>query len=70
LENKRWKIVDDLHAKSWKNVVTAVIIYDQTAIYNVISRTLQIGQLQYWFNLVDEAKKLLPSQPLEPERNF
>ncbi|HLE24588.1 MAG TPA: hypothetical protein VI935_02935 [Thermodesulfobacteriota bacterium] len=69
-ENKRWKIIDELRAESWKNVVSAGIGCDQTSIYNVMSRTFQIGQLQPWYDHTDEVKKLSPGQPLKLERNL
>jgi hypothetical protein len=69
-ENGRLKIIDELRTNSWNNVVAAGIGCDQTSIYNVMSRTFQIGQLQPWFDLIDEVKKLSPGQPLRLERNL
>ena len=67
-ENKRWKIVDDLRAKSWNTAIAAGIGCNQTSIYNVMSRTFQISQLQPWFDLISEVKKLKPGQLLRSER--
>ena len=69
-ENKRWKIIDELRAKSWKNVTSAGISCDQTSIYNVMSGTFQIGQLQPWLDLINEVKKLKPGQQLKLERDL
>ncbi|MCI0454374.1 MAG: hypothetical protein L0Y68_05195 [Candidatus Dadabacteria bacterium] len=69
-ENGSLIITDELRAKSWKNVVAAGIGCDQTSIYNVMSRTFQVGQLQPWLDLANEIQKLSPGQTLKLERKL
>ena len=66
----RLRIIDELHARSWDDVVAAGIGCDQTSIYVVMSRTFQRGQLQPWIELTDEVRKLAPGQPLIVEREL
>ena len=63
-----WKIIDELKADDWANVVAAGIGCDQTSIYVVMSRTYQAGQLQQWLDLTSEVKKLGRGQTLRAER--
>jgi hypothetical protein len=69
-ESGQWRIIDELQAKSWENVVAAGIGCDQTSIYVVMSRTFQPGQLQPWLDLTPEVKKLAPGESLKLERYF
>jgi len=65
-----WKIIDELRAEDWADVLAAGMGCDQTSIYVVMSRTYQAGQLQQWLDLTDEVAKLRPGQPLKIERTF
>ncbi|HZM86036.1 MAG TPA: hypothetical protein VFF31_05710 [Blastocatellia bacterium] len=65
-----WRVVDQLRARSWQNVVAAGIGGDQTSIYVVMSRTFQAGQLSAWLDLTEEIKKLTAGEPLELVRKF
>ena len=67
-EGDRLKVIDELRANDWSDVVAAGIGGDQTSIYVVMSRTYQPGQLQRWFDLTDEVRKLQPGEPLKVER--
>lgn len=69
-EGNRWRIIDELLAKSWNDVVAAGIGCDQTSIYVVMSRTFQPGQLQPWLDLTGEVRKLAQGQPLRLEREL
>ncbi len=69
-EDGVWYITDELFAKSWWDVISAAIGCDQTSIYVVMSRTFQINQLQPWYDLTTEIKKLSPGQSLKIERKF
>lgn len=69
-ENGQWRVIDQLQAESWENVVSAGIGCDQTSIYVVMSRTFQIGQLQPWLDLTEKIKQIAPRQPLKLERNL
>ncbi|NER08655.1 MAG: hypothetical protein F6K17_42075, partial [Okeania sp. SIO3C4] len=69
-EDGIWYITDELFAKSWWDVISAAIGCDQTSIYVVMSRTFQINQLQPWYDLTTEIKKLSPGQSLKIERKF
>lgn len=66
----RWSITDELSAKDWNDVEAAGIGCDQTSIYVVMSRTYQRGQLQSWFDLTGEMKKLKRGEALRLERSF
>jgi hypothetical protein len=68
--NGSWKVIDELSARSWKNVRAAGIGCDQTSIYVVMSRTFQMGQLQGWHDLTKEIGKLAPGQSLKLERTL
>ncbi|MEK6303275.1 MAG: hypothetical protein AABO41_21405 [Acidobacteriota bacterium] len=67
-ENGKWRIVDELRARSWRDVAAAGIGCDQTSIHVVMSRTYQPGQLQEWLDLTDQVRKLRPGEPLKIER--
>lgn len=67
-EDGKLKIEDELLSDSWENVVDAGIGGDQTSIYVVMSRTYQAGQLQPWFDLMPEIKKLKAKDSLKIER--
>ena len=69
-KNGTWKVIDEISARSWKNVRAAGIGCDQTSIYVVMSRTFQMGQLQGWHDLTEEIGKLAPGQPLKLERTL
>ena len=69
-ENGGWKVIDELKAKDWANVVAAGIGCDQTSIYVVMSRTYQPGQLRQWLDLTDEVTKLRPGESLKVERTL
>ncbi|MGL5872342.1 MAG: hypothetical protein ACRC2R_08230 [Xenococcaceae cyanobacterium] len=69
-ENGQWKVIDELNAQSWDDVVSAGIGCDQTSIYVVMSRTFQMGQLREWLDLTDKIKQLSSSQSLKLERNL
>jgi hypothetical protein len=68
--NSTWKVIDELSAKSWKNVRGIGIGCDQTSIYVAMSRTFQVGQLQDWHDLTGELKELRPTQSLRLERTL
>jgi hypothetical protein len=65
-----WYVVDELHAQDWDDVISGGIGADQTSIYVVMSRTFQASQLQPWYDLTNEIKKLHPGQPLIVERKL
>ncbi|MDY6803595.1 MAG: hypothetical protein SXA11_07275, partial [Cyanobacteriota bacterium] len=65
-----WYVVDELHARDWDDVISGGIGADQTSIYVVMSRTFQASQLQPWYDLTNEIKKLHPGQPLIVERKL
>jgi hypothetical protein len=65
-----WKVIDELQAESWENVVAAAIGCDQTSIYVVMSRTFQAGQLQPWLDLTADVRKLSPGETLRVQRHF
>ena len=69
-ENGTWKVIDEVSAKSWKNVRGIGIGCDQTSIYVAMSRTFQMGQLQGWHDLTEELKKFRPTQSLRLERRL
>jgi hypothetical protein len=69
-ENGHWRVIDELQAESWHNVLTAGIGCDQTSIYVVMSRTFQMGQLQPWLDLTDKVNQLAPGQLLQLERKL
>ena len=67
-EDDTFQIVDELHARSWRDVTAAGIGGDQTSIHVVMSRTYQPGQLQEWLDLTNEVGKLKPGEPLRIRR--
>ncbi|ACK70972.1 conserved hypothetical protein [Gloeothece citriformis PCC 7424] len=69
-ENGHWKVIDELNAESWEQVVSAGIGCDQTSIYVVMSRTFQRGQLRQWLELTDKIKPLKTGEKLILEREF
>lgn len=69
-ENGYWRVLDELQAQSWHNVVTVGIGCDQTSIYVVMSRTFQKGQLQPWLDLTAKVNQLAPGQLLQLERKI
>lgn len=69
-QEEQWEIIDQLEAKSWKDVVGAGIGGDQTSIYVVMSRTFHPSQLQPWLDLTPQIHQLQPGQPLQIERKY
>ena len=69
-EDGALKTEDELMTSSWENVIEAGIGGDQTSIYVVMSRTYQAGQLQSWFDLMPEIRKLKAKDSLKIERIF
>ncbi|HVG19461.1 MAG TPA: hypothetical protein VNI02_10430, partial [Blastocatellia bacterium] len=65
-----WGITDELRAGDWGEVEAAGIGCDQTSIYVVMSRTYQRGQLQSWFDLTGEVRRLKQGEALKVERSF
>lgn len=63
-------VKDELIAASWDNVINVAIGGDQTSIYVVMSRTFQLGQLQSWWDLTEELKRLKPGEVFQIERSF
>lgn len=67
-EAGRWRVVDELAARSWEGVVAAGIGVDQTSTYVVMSRTFQAGQLLPWLDLTAEVRRLGAGERLRLER--
>ena len=67
-ENGGWRVVDELRARSWRDVTAGGIGCDQTSIHVVMSRTYQSGQLREWLDLTDQLSRLKPGEPLKLER--
>ncbi|MEM9218349.1 MAG: hypothetical protein AAGD25_28915 [Cyanobacteria bacterium P01_F01_bin.150] len=65
-----WQVTDELHAESWRNVVSVGMGCDQTSIYVVMSRTFQASQLQPWLDLTKEVRQLPDGVPLKVERSL
>jgi hypothetical protein len=66
----RWKVSDELSARSWGDVESVGFGCDQTSIYVVMSRTYQAGQLQGWTDLTPAVGRLAPGEPLKVEREY
>ncbi len=66
--NGAWEITDTLDGEGWDVVEAAGIGGSQTSIYNVMSRTFQAGQLQPWFDITDDIRKLQPGHPYTLKR--
>jgi len=69
-EEGRWRVADELTARSWEEVLGAGIGGDQTSIYVAMSRTFQAGQMQPWLDLTQSARSLAPGEALKVERIF
>lgn len=67
-EDGCWRVIDELHARSWRGVKAIGLGCDQTSIYVAMSRVFQRGQLQPWIDLTEELQKLTPGHPLRIER--
>ena len=69
-QGKHWRVIDQLTAESWQDVVQADIGCDRTSIYVVMSRTFQAGQLQPALNLSDQVKTLNSGESLNLTRDI
>lgn len=69
-ERGQWYVTDEVHTKSWHNVMTAGIGGDQTSIYVVMSRTFGLNQLQPWLDLTPKIKSLALGESLKLKRYF
>jgi hypothetical protein len=69
-QDGRWRVSDELSARSWSGVESVGFGCDQTSIYVVMSRTYQAGQLQGWTDLTPAIGSLSPGEPLKVEREF
>jgi hypothetical protein len=69
-QDGKWRVSDELSARSWGSVESVGFGCDQTSIYVVMSRTYQAGQLQGWTDLTPAIGSLSPGESLKVEREF
>lgn len=65
----RWQVRDSLSGP-WDQVEQLALGRDQTANYNVMSRTFQPGQLAAWTDLTARLDQVAAGAPLTEERRF
>lgn len=69
-QGEHWRVIDQLTAESWQDVVQADIGCDRTSIYVVMSRTFQAGQLQPALDLRDQIRELNSEESLDLTRDI
>ncbi|MCC6354639.1 MAG: hypothetical protein IT577_12180, partial [Verrucomicrobiae bacterium] len=69
-EGEKLAVTDRLEADSWEGVEACGIGGHQTSICVVMSRTFQPAQLQPWFDMTDDVRRLAPGEALAMRREL